>query len=630
MSYSNSIRCQQQLAGIEAIDYFLVQQWQQQLAGDVDELIWHLLLATCWSQRQGHNCLEVNWLAQQRLWQHSDQPDSGYLFPSPPTLHDALAKLASLLTPSIPVVIAEQRIYLQRLWLHEQAIAEQLANRMQRQTVSAAACQRLTSQWPTLFSNTSSDETDWQQVAVANAIGRPLTVICGGPGTGKTYTVTRLLAALLIAADEPQRIMMTAPTGKAAQRLSESIAGAKSQLLEQGVSGDLLAAIPEQAATLHRLLGYRPDRMALNYHAEHPLPCDILLVDEVSMVDTAMMAKLLDALPAASKLILLGDVDQLPSVDAGCVLADITERDCGYSAQAAELIATLSQQVVPVAANSAFDYQTMLRKSHRFAGAIGQVAQLVIQCQAKASWQLLSHHQGHSGQQTLAFDHEVQLVADDQWQIWLSRAVVAEYRGIFKAQSLSDGFAALAAFRLLVATRVGERGVEPLNQRIEQLLAQQLNQANMPPELLIKPSQMYRGKPIMVTENDYATELFNGDVGLIWPDEQGRLMAWFEGQEQGQPTFRRVSLSRLPPVEPVYAMTIHKTQGSEFGHVAVLLPQQRHELLSPELLYTGITRAKQRLTLCASESVWHHALSQRIVRFSGLKQRIAERLNLQK
>ncbi|GGA69819.1 RecBCD enzyme subunit RecD [Neiella marina] len=629
MSYANSNSCQQRLAGIEAIDYFLVQQWQTQLGGHLDELTFHLLLATCWSQRQGHNCLDVDWLATQTLWQHPEQDESGFSFPAIDSLQASLRALADKLHQGVPIVISGQHIYLQRLWQCEINIAKQLANRASRQQVSAESQRRLSDHWQALFGATKGDDIDWQQVAVANALGRPLSVISGGPGTGKTYTVTRLLAALIIAEPSPVRILMTAPTGKAAQRLSESIAAAKSQLIEQGLSGDLLAAIPQQAATLHRLLGYRPDRVGLKYHAEHQLPCDILLVDEVSMVDTAMMARLLDALPSNAKLVLLGDVDQLPSVDAGCVLADITCRqNSGYLSSSARLIAAISKQEVPVADDTMFDYQTMLQKSHRFAGDIGQIAQLVIQCQGNQSWQLLARSQPtNDQQQQLAFDNQVQLVADDDWQTWLRQAVISQYSAIFNARSLTDAFAALASFRLLVATRVGERGVEQLNQRIEQLLAQHLNQANMPSDRQIKPGLNYRGKAIMVTENDYGIELFNGDVGLIWPDEQGRLMAWFDEQSDGQLGFRRVSLSRLPPVEPVYAMTIHKTQGSEFGHVAVLLPQQRHQLLSPELLYTGITRAKKRLTICANQEVWRHALAQRIVRFSGLKSRIEEFLD---
>ncbi|MBW8191575.1 exodeoxyribonuclease V subunit alpha [Neiella marina] len=625
MNYANSRACQQQLKGIEAIDFFLARQCYQSLESSLPQpsrpMAFHLLLALSWYERQGHNCLDITTLANQRLWHEPLELSSGFHFADLETLQLILNQCAAQLDESIPLKIVNNRLYLLRAWHDEQFIADSIATRVKSQPLNADKLARVRALWPRLFSQSKdSAEIDWQQVAVANALGRQLTIICGGPGTGKTYTVARLLMAVLAAEQNDNfKILMAAPTGKAAQRLSESIESSRHSLQQGEAEPSLLAAIPQQASTLHRLLGYRPDKIGCTFNADNPLDCDLLLVDEVSMVDSAMMARLLAALPAQAMLVLLGDVDQLPSVGAGCVLADITRKEVtGYSDVSAAQINAISGQQVPVISSAQFDHQSMLRKSHRFSGEIGEIAQLVINCDSAQSWALLRDRHIETAQATQ--QQPLFYIDPNDAEAWISSYAVKNYSKVLLASSLQHAFEALAEFRILVATRQGDYGVEPLNAKIEQLLMRRYNGHE---DWVMKLDHPYRGRPIMVTENDYGLDLFNGDIGLIWPDEAGRLMAWFE---TGDNRYRRISLARLPATEPVYAMTIHKTQGSEFGHVAMLLPPNPHDLLSPELLYTGITRARKQLTVISSSSVWQQALSKRIGRSSGLADEIANRL----
>ncbi|HEY5717906.1 MAG TPA: exodeoxyribonuclease V subunit alpha, partial [Motiliproteus sp.] len=426
------------------------------------------------------------------------------------------------------------------------------------------------------------------------------------------YTVTRLLAALQAVAGGTLRMQMAAPTGKAKQRLLESISAAKQQLQQDGFAPALLASLPTSAHTLHGLLGVRPNSTQLRHHADNPLPLDLLLIDEASMVDLPMMTRVLRALPPQARLILVGDANQLPSIAVGSVLADLAPLPhAGYSAAAAASIADLCGYALPSVDGAGQDHVSLLRKSHRFdgSGGIGHLAEAVIELQGEASWQQL---QGAAVGTDSDTDDSAQLgwVAPAQHEAWLEAAVARYFRPLLQAPDLAQAFERLAAFRILVPTRVGPQGVEALNIAIENQLARH--------HAGVRPGGHYAGRPIMVTRNHHGLGLFNGDVGLLWPNAHGVLEACFE-QEGG---IRRVNLGLLPPVESVFAMTIHKTQGSEFGQVALLLPDRAARLLSPELIYTGITRAKQRCVLLASERLWCEALAGRASRWSGLAARV--------
>jgi len=617
MMYADSGACQQQLDDIEAIDYFMAHHLSQTLNAPEAEPLFHLLLAVQWALRHGHTCLPLQQVAAQTLWAAPDSDKNGYTFPSEASLKACLATVAVHPDDPSPVVFEHGALYWRRYWQFECHVAEAFKQRMTMVPLTpeahALASHLLTQLFPA--PSTTSALPDWQQVAVANALGRGLSIISGGPGTGKTYTVTRLLALLQAVNQTPLNIFMAAPTGKAAQRLKESITHAKRDLRAQGIDAHIIDAIPEQAMTLHRLLGFRPQSLRLSHDETQPLTCDVLLIDEVSMIDLPMMVRVLRALPKTAKLILLGDAEQLPSVETGSVLADITcPQHPGYTTTVAQHIQALSGQTVPEDPNSRYSHLTLLTHSHRFAGEIAAIAREVISStHAQHSWSRLQRHEQTQPQ----FQHPepggLSYLPDRLFDTWLAQACTHYFLRLSTAPDLTTAFLALADFRILVPTRIGERGVEQLNTSIEQ----QLNRQNRH----IRPGAHYPGRPVMVRQNSHATSLFNGDVGLIWPDQAGTLWAWFETETD---QFRRISLARLPLHETVYAMTIHKTQGSEFLNVALILPRQAHRALSPELIYTGLTRAKQHLYIIGSESVWQAAINARSWRHSGLKRRIDE------
>ncbi len=616
MIYSDSGSCQQQLDDIEAIDYFMARQISIELELEEEALFFHLLLALQWALRKGHSCLPVKDVMGKIYWANSEKGLKGYYFPSLIEINACLDALAITPDDNAPIVLDNQALYLRRYWQFEVEIAETLQSRMTLLPLDRQQQSRAKEIISQLFNEnlSSQSEADWQQVAVANALGRRLSIISGGPGTGKTYTVTRLLATLQAVNNGQLKILMAAPTGKAAQRLKESIAGAKSDLKKQLVDVHIIDSISEEAVTLHRLLGFRPNNLKLNYNAKHPLNCDVLLIDEVSMIDLPMMARVLRALPEQSMLILLGDADQLPSVETGSVLADIAcQQHPGYHHDAAEQIKLFSGQIVSENTDSHYSHLTLLTKSRRFGGDIGAIATEVISAKAHDSWERLLKNE----QTIISFEYaekgQLNYLPDALYEKWLIKACQYYFLKISKAQNLHKAFSALARFRILLPTRVGERGVEQLNKTIEKLL----NKYNK----TIYPEQNYKGRPIMVIQNSYSSNLFNGDVGLVWPDDNGKLTAWFEDEDA---RYRQISLARLPSVETVYAMTIHKTQGSEFAHVAIVLPQTEHSLLSPELLYTGLTRAKESLFIIGSEAVWKKALSERSWRYSGLRNRLED------
>ena len=625
--HGTSDQCLAALAEVEAIDFFLARELQQLLTADVagdgaeaDNPRFYLWLALHWALRQGHSCLDLTRIAGQTLWADPETRKPGHRFAELAQLRSLLAGLDLTAAAGRALVREADRLYLRRYWQFEGEVATALRARLAPLALDPAQLALARQTIARLFATapTATSEPDWQAVAVANALNRRFAILSGGPGTGKTYTVTRLLATLQAVAGGQLRIAMAAPTGKAKQRLQESIGAAKAQLAASGFEPQWLAAIPPEAHTLHGLLGVRPNSTQLRHHAANPLAVDLLLIDEASMVDLPMMARILRALPESARLVLVGDANQLPSIAVGSVLSDLAPLPHGgYSPAAAALVEQLCGYAVPLATSAdggeqaAADHVSLLRHSHRFdgAGGIGQLAPAVIGLDAQGSWQQL---QGvsHTNSPAAAPDGQLSLIALAEWERWLERATAHYFRGIAKAAQPAAAFAQLAAFRVLVPTRVGPLGVDALNLQIETQLARHNGQ--------IRPGQHYHGRPIMITRNHHGLNLFNGDVGLVWRNEAGVLEACFE-QEQG---IRRINLGLLPAVESVYAMTIHKTQGSEFGQVALLLPDAARRLLSPELIYTGITRAKGHCYLAVNEKLWREALARRAQRWSGLAARV--------
>lgn len=470
---------------------------------------------------------------------------------------------------------------------------------------------------------------DRQQLGAAMALLRGLTVISGGPGMGKTWTVRNVLTLLhaqAAAEGRPLRIALAAPTGKAAARLTESLhagldawlAGVQPALGPRLTPAALRAALESvEASTLHRLLGFRPDAPDnIRYHADRPLPHDVVIVDEASMIDFALMARLVDALAPRTRLILLGDQHQLASVEAGTVLRDLCAGvDGGRPTLSAAFLAELRAQagldlgphVTATPGGPLRDCIVQLDRNRRFdpGSGIGAFARACLAGDPDAAVEVftggrfpdvsLVPHAPDGGLRPEVADLMV-----DGWRPWLEAlgagAGAAELLRLF------------GRFRVLAAHRAGRLGVEGLNPWIEDRL-QAASPRAFDPRL-----RMYRGRPVMVTRNDYDVGLYNGDVGLVVQARPG--VVAFPGTDE---PVRSVATARLPPHETVFAMTIHKSQGSELDHALVVLPRRPSAVVTRELVYTAVTRARQRVTLVADPALLAEALGRTVERASGLR-----------
>jgi len=554
-----------------------------------------------------------------------DLPDAGgwlRLLTGSPLVWDETAADDS----GAPLVLGGRRLYLRRYWDAETQVARQLHARMrQAPPVDAAAAAQVIA---TLFAPSSAASADWQRLACALALRSRLTLLTGGPGTGKTYTAARLLAALVATAPNPAalRVALAAPTGKAAARLKQAIDQAMLTLPALPGVPDLAARLGP-ARTLHSLLGARPDSRRFARNAAQPLEVDVLLIDEASMVHLEMMAAVLDALPPTARLILLGDKDQLASVEAGAVLGELCADAEGghYWPGTAQHLQQLAAQQLPAgcldAQGSALSqHVVMLRQSRRFGGSIGELAAAVRAGQADAALRLL---------QSPPDDAVRQLPPSGLYRELLQTAVggrgaapgYAQYAALLQRGPAGASASAwtewarqvLLAFercRVLCAVRDGPWGVDALNTAI----ARELDAAG----LLRSRGVWYAGRAVMVTRNDHDLGVLNGDVGIVLPSPEGGLRVAF-AQEQ---TVRSISLSRLTDVQTAFAMTVHQAQGSEFEHTVLVLPESS-ATLSRELIYTGITRARSAFTLvCAQEQTLRDGIARVTRRCSGLRWRL--------
>ena len=558
----------------------------------------HLWLTALTSHQWGHGhaCLDLNILGTHaaELLGWSDEQTA--LLPT--HLAQAAHTLPWTQGDASPLVLSPDgaRLYLRRAWMAEQNIRSSIQARLATPCdVPADLQQRL----DTLFTPTNNAEPDMQRLACEVAAQNRITLITGGPGTGKTTTVVKLLSLLVGTAPHDLHIHLAAPTGKAAARLTESISNALAKM-----PVDVQARIPTQAQTLHRLLQtHSPNAMP------QQLATDVVVVDEASMVDLEMMARLLQAVPVSARLILLGDKDQLASVEAGAVMSQLCT-------------GTLLQ------------HQTVtLVHSHRFhdQSGIGHWAKAVNHNEAdntpalKALWKTtpdwlatLPVQQSIDGdtpqadvtQLQLASAHDAKLGVGLRygWRNWLALLEPHRSSHAHTAHPCSNAQAvallqAFTEFCVLCAVREGPLGVTQLNTHVAHALG-------------LGQSTWYAGRPVMVTRNDYALDLMNGDIGLCLPAPDGVLRVAFPAVDGG---VRWVTPSRLESVDTVFAMTVHKSQGSEFAHVLLVLPAQESPVLTRELVYTGLTRAKQRLTLWVPQlGVLYNACARRVLRSGGL------------
>lgn len=463
------------------------------------------------------------------------------------------------------------RLYLHRCWRYEQQVAGGILSRALPLEIHEI---RLEAALDRYF-----PAVDLQRSAARMALTRRFSVISGGPGTGKTATVARILALLLeVAGDSRPEIALAAPTGKAALRLHQSILHAADRL---ALPDEIRGFLPTGVCTIHRLLGVQSRGGGFRHTRDNRLPCEILVVDEASMVDLQLMASLLEALRDDARVILLGDRNQLASVEAGAVLADI----CDSAVQGG----------VPV---------TQLTKSYRFGGdsGIAALSHLINGGESAAAAELLK-----SGEYPDIIWRP--LPTGRAFEAAFSTVVRDGFAGYVRAASPGEALAELGSFRVLSPLRSGPYGIENLNRLCGTALDSEQN--NDPPS--------FRMMPVMITGNNYELGLFNGDTGVVM-ESDGTPAVWFENPEGG---VRHLSTLRLPPFDTAFALTVHKSQGSEFDRVLLILPDHLSEVLSRELLYTAVTRARRSIEIWGTEEVFRQTVDRRTVRKSGLAERLA-------
>lgn len=512
---------------------------------------------------------------------------------------------------AMPLILdADGRLYLHRYFDYECRLARCLAQRgSSNEEPGAGARARLQD----LFA-VNRESPDWQKLAAAMALLGRLTIISGGPGTGKTTAVVNLLACLL--EQNPEcRIALAAPTGKAAARMTEAI-----RLRAAHLPAGLQARLPTESFTIHRLLGATPVAGEFRHHAGNLLPIDALVVDEASMLDLALATRLFEAVPNSARIILLGDKDQLAAVESGAVFSELSA-DPSLSderrEQLADLCAMPLEAIRMPAANASGglrDCVIWLTRNFRFASDSG-IGQLAFEINSSDATAAIARLRGNTDASLSWIEEDTQMPSDAAMQ--RINAGHADYFEAMRGDDPAAVFAAFGRFRTLCAVRAGPRGVEALNRLVGSHFRRMLDHPLDPGER----SEWYPGRPVMVLRNDPILKLFNGDIGIVLPDASGTLMVYFPDQEA---EFRGVAPVRLPEHETAFAMTIHKSQGSEFDAVLVMLPTEHNRVLTRELIYTAITRARQHMTLVGGAAVLGKAIETATRRHSGLAARLGE------
>lgn len=561
--------------------------------------------------REGHICLDLCAKAGETLLEGEDGSES-VVCPKLSVWQKKLRESSVVGKPGEykPLILDDRsRLYLYRYWDYE----TQLAALIQKRTGEYAESidfALLKEGLNRLFPAGESKETDWQKVAAFTALTQKFCVISGGPGTGKTTTVARILALLVEQATSGKLgIALAAPTGKAAARLQDAIRSAKKKL---DCAETVKEAIPEEASTIHRLLGTVPGSPYFRHNAKNPLSADVVAVDEASMVDLALMSKLVQALDPEARLILLGDKDQLASVEAGAVLGDICAGKEIH--RFSESFCVHLEKTVGGSFGKCSDRGNLtgiqdciveLRKNYRFGSdsGIGMVSRTVNAGDGEEAVKLMANG-------TYSDILWKKLPRSDGLLREMKQIVVEGFESYLRIDKMEEIFSLFDRFRILCALREGPYGVRTVNALVERILER---------EKLIAPRKnWYRGRPVLITRNNYSLHLFNGDIGITLPDSRsnGDLRVFFPTADG---TLRKFHPLRLPECETVYAMTVHKSQGSEFDKVLMLLSDRESPVLTRELIYTGITRARKQIEIWGNEEVFRIAVSRRTQRTSGLR-----------
>lgn len=494
------------------------------------------------------------------------------------------------------------RLYLQRYWKYEDELGRNLQARLgdksPRDFDPGALAQGIAELFP--------DPSDLQKVAAFVAATSRLCVISGAPGTGKTRTIVLICALLIrLAAKRELTFALAAPTGKAAARLKETIA-------QTGVSlrlpGDL--KLPADASTIQRLLGARGDSPHFRHNAKNPLTADVVIVDEASMIDLALLAKLFDAIRPDARIILVGDKDQLASVEAGSAFRDICTPgfELGVSVSLAEAFAKSTGEKLDGTSTEQAPIHSVvveLRRNYRFTpgAGIGELSSAVNRGDAVDAIAVLKSGGSIRWRPTPSLKN---------FERELRERVFPRFERLLRLSDPAVALKQLAEFAVLCALRRGPLGAETVNALLEGMLRET--------GLIEGAGRYHAGEPIIIVRNDYNVGLFNGDLGIVLPDAiTGELRVFFRGEEDEVLNF---APGRLPAHEPAFALTVHKSQGSEFRDALVILPERHAPVLTRELLYTGITRVRETVEVWASEEILRQTIERKIARSSGLRDRL--------
>lgn len=647
--YANSPACMETLAGIEAIDFFFAQHILASYANvpaakiynkeDI-KVLFHILLALSYFQRQGHICINIQALAGQTLFTQaryqknqssisaSQELCVGYQFPSIEGLvtvvNDWVDDFHQCTQDTLYVVFENGYLYSKRYFYYEQYFCQYLQNSFVKNSehsesnVNTIAQSNIRAEFTAVFDSPLIQEqhADMQQVAVLNALFNNFSIITGGAGTGKTYTVARLVLIFSkVFSLSVDQIELVAPTGKAANRLIESF----QQELSLFTGNDALTERAKvlknmQSKTLHRLLKIDPTTGIPRFNKQHKLPTKVLIIDEASMIDISLMHKVIEALEHDTKLILVGDANQLPSVESGSLLSDLVlHPKSGMSSDRKHVLTHLYPELNESelllselsVTDDAYNYVSRLTASRRSSKTIQTFAESILNGQLPT--QLYYSETADVGLLIQDFSDKATSLKSI-----VNKYVLPHFVDIQQADSLPEAFNKLKSYAFLSPFREGPFGVNAINALVEEALSVQFSH--------VKVAQLYKGMPIMILQNDYQLGLFNGDVGIIWPNEQGKLTAYFASQDA---QFSAVPLFGLPSIQATYAMTIHKTQGSEYQELDLLLPPQGEDFLSRELVYTGVTRAKRKVVIHTTKSIFENAIQKNIARVSGIDKRLA-------
>jgi exodeoxyribonuclease V alpha subunit len=559
---------------------------------------------------EGHICLHLDKLTdtdtELPAYCSNMVTGSGPLKSIPLVAHDG--------TEKEPFVLYQNRLYLQRYFRYETVFLKRIHQFLETEKAllnERTAILKKKQQLILSLFDSDNEHADWQLAAAVTGVLNNFTIITGGPGTGKTTTVAKILA-ILYNIDPSLKVALAAPTGKAAARMAESLRNTTLPV-DAALTEKLRSLSP---STIHRLLKSIKDNPYFHHNAENPLNFDVVIVDESSMIDIALFAKLLDAIGPDTRLILLGDKDQLASVESGSLFGDLCQAQEKLNLFSVDRVALINSfitntqrhipdiQISEDATHPLFQHLVELRHSHRFTGhkGIGKFSKAII----KNDRAVL--------EEFLLTGNDEQVVIDPGYSTALFDQFVSGYADFIKEKDILTALHKINKLRVLCAVREGDQGVYASNRAIEKYLYDK--------KLIKINAEFYKNRPIILTRNYYEHNLFNGDTGIIRPDEKGVLMAWFE---DGAGDLKAVLPGYLTEAETVFAMTIHKSQGSEFNKVLVILPLTTNvAILTRELVYTAVTRAKSMVYVQSSGDVLLQAAERSVERASGIANRFIE------